>query len=1058
MISSHGAGQRSTMGKAAMSKTGLFFAMFLAFSAIADDARAAGGNYRPERVGTWWSEARASEEIANGRRIEWNDTNNLFRLLFFPEQESLYDFDTATPLSGVKAENGKIEIAAKYSMSRPNSLKWIGRERSSVAFDIDVTVTKPALKGADFYASEYRIAFGLFQETMPKDGIVRSFDVQLFGPDGACISTRRIWLHKTGWNTVESAPPISDTLWRRSRGRIQVKRIRLTQTGGQPGEFYLDNMMLFIGMKFGWNMESKDIGRPVSTLEKIAALPTRPATAEEKAAFDKIYAKLTPSRPSLKAPYPNVMDFYRYVYKKWNVRVVGDFANGVNPIYFYVWNRTPVQELCDVLRRMCVEYSRVTDPAAKRELRKMIGDLVRLVVTFDGTPSQWYHGRGFAEAVCYARDALANDGLLDRVADQMLRQYEVYEKIYGLLPFEKDLSWDCDFIHTGSDSLLRAIIVRGATPAAARDMRQLPAWMDEKMLAYHGSTIHGLKPDGCWFHHWGNKFDNYGWGGAWPHAVEFVYHVSHTPFQMKKETHERMIHAARVRFNILTPDGYLGAADNSAKSSNANRFDALARAGTPDGRDEIHTEIAGYHMYFAKPDDPSYKDFAARGIAPAKTPAVNCTLPYGAINVHRRDKWVLYTHANAKDIYHNEYALQGLLFYQLCGFSLFEPGYINSMLIKPGQVGYRDNGNLSPGYNPSRAPGVTSLAVNYEQACFPSRYQQGSSAFAGGGVSMQNGNGLFETEFDGRNFDRTFGYGADKAYSQTPAKSFRFKKSFFYFGDDVVCLASGIGSDEPADVQTGLFQERMQSPERTITGPGGRKLNRAVFNVTLSSDKINWMIDSAGLTGVYLPKGQTFTLFKGSQTFGPTTGNMIAAWLEHGKAPKDAGYEYVLKIHPTVETMEKLAREMLSATPPYQILRRNAKTHIVRSTRHQTTGYIVFDKSESLPDSEIVARVDTPCTLMVRTDGRNGLQFAIADPNRFAEPHNIKVTLKGLWKLKTTVAVEGVDAPKVDATANDATKTTTITVRCANGLATEGLLEREQHNAAVASIVTPRSH
>ena len=121
---------------------------------------------------------------------------------------------------------------------------------------------------------------------------------------------------------------------------------------------------------------------------------------------------------------------------------------------------------------------------------------------------------------------------------------------------------------------------------------------------------------------------------------------------------------------------------------------------------------------------------------------------------------------------------------------------------------------------------------------------------------------------------------------------------------------------------------------------------------------------------------------------------------------------------PTAEKMNELAKGMASAAPPYKIIQKNADAHIVSSEKHKTVGYVIINNKAALPDTGMVIKTSSPCTVMTTAPDAASLELGVADPDRFAEPHDITVTLKGLWKLKKSVVTEGVDAPKISAKNN----------------------------------------
>ncbi|MEI6555140.1 MAG: polysaccharide lyase family 8 super-sandwich domain-containing protein [Paludibacter sp.] len=1026
--------------------------LLIGMSAIVNIAKAAQlGNYLPKRI------LNASDPNSTG-------------MIFYPTYDVMYDFDTSIPTTGVTVENGTIAVSNLYYMTKVNSLKWNTVIGSTLNFNAPMTF------GTSYPNSAVpMISVGFFQEQLPVDGKNRSFSVEFIDVNGKSAGILNIYLRKIGWNILCTVPTIS-------KGTT-IKTVRIKQTGGLGGDVYVDNFMFYLNQSPDNWPQTAQILDSVSTLDRISYYPTTVLTDNEKLSFKTISDKVMPPLTPVTSKSASTMASYKLIYDSLKISTIGNFANGMNPLPYhralpgqsrdlgsyaiYKFN----EKLCTNMMNMGKDYNAVQDITQKALLKKYICDIVRLCLTYGGMPDTYYNGRGFADGVYYARDALQEAGLLDRMMEQLKMMGDLGTILYSEHRFDNipDMMWwqgtyqkaaplaafywrmNADDLNTQHKAVMLAIISGADNSEKARDLYRLSDWLSNLSLRYGPGTQDCLKPDGSWFHHWGNRFDNYGWSGAWSGATDYLYWFSQTPFKVSMEAHETMLHMARVRFKLLQKDSYVGPADYMQKLISSGLLN-LARSGTSDGSKKIEPEMASYWMSF--PNDASFaanpNDYAAyvkAGIKPAETPQMNHTLSYAGRNIHRRSDWLVYTRMVSKDFYQTQYERNGTLFYTISGIDLLETGKRNSQQLVYGQsmgggaaVDASGAYIFASGYNLSRAPGVTSVDVDYLKLR-QLYYQDGSSTFVGG-VSMKSGNGLF-----GGAFDATL----NSAYASTAASSLKFQKSFFYFDNQVVCLASGIASTDPGSVQTGLFQETMNANNDSIYLSNGSVLKDTLINQNFVSDNINWMINNTGTIGIYLTKGQNVKLFKGSQTFGPQTGKVVSAWFEHGKVPTDAGYEYVMCIRPTVDSMKNIANGMKSSIPPFKILQRDKKAHIVYCERNKTTSYVVYDSSTTLPEG-IVSKVSSPCTFITEMKQDGTLALGLADPDlhnaetttnpfRFSMPLELTLTLKGQWKLKDKVITSGVDAPIIKTSIN-LDGTTSVTVTCKDGLTTECLLEK----------------
>ncbi len=1028
--------------------------LLIGMSAIVNIALSAQlGNYLPKRI------------------LNSSDPNNT-GMIFYPTYDVMYDFDTAIPTTGVSVENGTIAINNLYYMTEGNSLKWTTTIGSALTF------VAPMTFGSSYPDSSVpMISVGLFQEQMPSDGKIRSFSVEFIDTYGKTAYVLNIYLRKTGWNILCTVPTIA-------KG-TSIKTVRIKQKSGLGGDVFVDNFMFYLNQTQDNWPQTAQILDSISAFDRVLYYPTKVLTSDETQAFKTISDKVMPPLTAVSSKSASIMAAYKVIYDSLKISTTGNFANGMNPLPYHRARPGEIRDLgsyavykfnekiCTNLMNMGKDYNAVQDVAQKALLKKYIIDIVRLCLTYGGMPDTYYNGRGFADGVYYAKDALQEAGLLDRIVEQLKMMGELGTILYTEHRFDNvpDMMWwqgayqrtapiatfywrmNADDLNTQHRAVMLSIIAGADNAEKARDLYRLSDWLSNISLRYGPGTQDCLKPDGSWFHHWGNRFDNYGWTGAWSGATDYLYWFSQTPFKISKEAHETLLHMAQVRFKLIQKDGYVGPADYMQKLSSTGLL-SLARSGTSDGSSKIEPEMASYWMSF--PNDASYTSssnssdktaYVNAGIKAVDTPQMNHTLSYAGRNIHRRSDWLLYTRMISQDFYHTQYERDGALFYTIAGIDLLETGKRNSQQLVYGQeMGGRATANptyqFSYGYNLNRAPGVTSVDVDYSKLK-QLYYQEGSSPFVGG-VSMKSGNGLFAGSFDATQ---------NSAYNLTAAATLKFQKSFFYFDNQIVCLASGISSTNTGSVQTGLFQELMNADDDSIYLSNGSVLKDTLIDQYFVSDiaNWNWIINNTGNMGIYLTKGQNVHLFKGTQTFGPQTGKIVSAYIEHGTGLTDAGYEYIMCIRPTVDSMKNIANSMKSSIPPFRILQRDKKAHIVYCERNKTIAYVIFDSSTTLPSS-IVSNVSSPCTLITEMKPDGTLALGLADPDlhntettanpfRWSMPVEITLTLKGLWKLKDQVITKGVDAPVIKTSIN-LNGTTSVTISCKDGLTTECLLEK----------------
>ncbi|WOO42001.1 chondroitinase family polysaccharide lyase [Rubellicoccus peritrichatus] len=938
-------------------------------------------------------------------------------LLFFPWREWLYDFDTTEPLDGVTPNNSNIVGSTDYYMTSPQSLKWTSSVGSFLSFDAGVSLSYE-------WRVIYYLTLGLFQEDSPTGSNKRAFQIDLISADGVVRQTRQMYLHKSGWNILCSE--LDDLR------NYPVDKVRITQTAGQPGDVFLDNFMIYASQRTIVGVATSGIERETQWLENAADYPVTPLTEEEKNAFSTIAERVITYPKKVSNISSSKMNEFRALHSYYKIQTNGDYANGVNPLYYYrgldkldAESNPTLQyrknnELCDRLEDLGKAWYQTNDIGQKAELGDMITDIIRLSITYGGIPNPWYNGRGFVEGVYYTRELLESEGLLDRVAGQIFLQYKVDRILYNNHSWDNPLAqtegkpeffWQAtaDDLNTAAKSTMLSILIAPDSPEKARNLRRTKSWLENVALAFSPHTSGTLKPDGSWYHHWGNRFDNYGWVAGWRGATEWAWWISHTPFELNSETKERMHYMADIHFNVMNSDGYVGPQDAMSRVPSSG-FMNLARAGSADGAEAIDPVMGSY--WLAYPNDSTYTrngdlvaDMQSRNIQPATKSSGNATLSYDISNVHRRGDWQVYTRGLSKSLYHTQYERDGFLFYNIGGVSLVKEGEATGMQNEYGASlmlrHTSDESNITSGYNFSRAPLVTSIATDYSNLR-QIYYQRGSSEFVGG-LSTSNGNGIFVQEFDGSNIN---------SYSGRVAENLQFKKSYFYFGDDIVMLASDIsdGADN-INTETGLLQEPANDGRNALTLANGFTTGSATHDELYTSSDIPWMLNETYGIGIYLMPDQNYRLLQGTQTFGTSTGHIISTYLTHA-GQNEGWYECIMRLNASESSMMDLASGMQSDSPDYEVLHRGSKAHVVHSKPHNTTGYAIFDHLDLiLEEDDILASVDKPCVVMIQRNSAEDVSITVSYPNKriektadnpvgWSEPTEIELVLNGIFGLE----------------------------------------------------------
>lgn len=221
------------------------------------------------------------------------------------------------------------------------------------------------------------------------------------------------------------------------------------------------------------------------------------------------------------------------------------------------------------------------------------------------------------------------------------------------------------------------------------------------------------------------------------------------------------------------------------------------------------------------------------------------------------------------------------------------------------------------------------------------------------------------------------------------------KKSWFFLGDEIVCLGSGITSASGDPIETIVLNQR-------LTKGGQNLLTTSDFTgpcCALGSEKTaSHMLHLSGNNGpdsdigVILPEsGSVHLLFEHRKGSWNSTelidgfvkeNDHLAVWIAHGTYPKGVGYAYILLPGASIEATRDYAK-----TPDAELLACSAEIHAVRNNKTGLTGLLFWNEAGGVFKG---LSVDTQaCILMKQTE--DGLQLAVSDPAK--EDHIIRIQL-----------------------------------------------------------------
>lgn len=295
--------------------------------------------------------------------------------------------------------------------------------------------------------------------------------------------------------------------------------------------------------------------------------------------------------------------------------------------------------------------------------------------------------------------------------------------------------------------------------------------------------------------------------------------------------------------------------------------------------------------------------------------------------------------------------------------------------------------DMNDGFDWSMLPGATTKMLPADKMLYftkpDNKYVEGKhrnfseSLMASG---MQQGrNGLFG--FDLR--DDVFP-DEDKTLFDS---SFRARKSYFFIADEIICLGSDVSNnDDRYSTVTTLFQYHFNEEKPNFFN--GNTISKG----TQKTDGA-WFTDQNGLQYI-IPKGQELVWGMGRQTAyraenvgdqkkikldtdGPyqqIEATYTKAYFDHGKAPKNKGYEYQILLNTKADAVKPYLQQKT-----YQVLQKNSTAHIISHKGAGITAYTIFESGTLLPG--ILQSTDAALLAMVKEGKDKSLLLTIADPD-----------------------------------------------------------------------------
>jgi hypothetical protein len=607
---------------------------------------------------------------------------------------------------------------------------------------------------------------------------------------------------------------------------------------------------------------------------------------------------------------------------------------------------------------------------------------------------------GYVYAVYLIRKELEETGRFKDHVDAM-NWFVEFGKVYG--------EYGTDYVETTADEMmthfmyrLMSVLVMEDSPEKVQAMQSYVNWVNNAFIPRR-DNFGGVKPDSTIFHHKGIYINAYGSSGLHLASV-ITYLLSDTVFEVNKETHTNIKNAI-ITFDIMTnkeevPINLIGryphknsyGAEGQGAIGNLvmPMYAYMALAGDPETGEDIDKEMAGIFVKSWIPNDENLQRqqfaIANPGKSYVHTPGAIETMldvvnlgisatpehngfwsyPYAGLAVLRQDNWMTLVKGFGKYVHDFESSDTENLYGRYIGYGSM-PIIATSADALGSPVTLKYSGfDYINGFDWNRIQGATTKYLPMDKLLKTeenNKHRNFSDQTFLGAVDANN-EGVWGVLLHDNTFD----------------KSFYANKSVFFFDDVIVRLGSDIRCDDKNNpIQTTLFQNNLNG-DKSMPMYINSDNKITDFPYKCTDDNITWIIDPYN-NGYYIPNSSELNIYRDTQHSRDggnkidTSGEYATAYLDHGKAPKSASYEYAIKVQTTPQEMAHFSKN-----PTYKVLQQDSIAHIVKNNISNAVGYAIFD-ADKYSGKDFILSADTPVLAMVKENDAKNVSLYLSDPD-----------------------------------------------------------------------------
>lgn len=729
----------------------------------------------------------------------------------------------------------------------------------------------------------------------------------------------------------------------------------------------------------------------------------------------------------------------REYYKSWNISFNPDGTIKGKPVWFvryaetylhsgvdaakdFADNGQLLKDLNDAMVSIARSWAESENAAEKKEIGEMYVNLTRLLLDQGfqaGSGLGTVHHLGYSMRNFYNAPVIAKELLRENALLESVQQAMSWFSGLGEVKLEPEHDgMDVDAFNTLLMGRLASVIMMEDSPLKVATMKAFSRWADNGYKYTEGLNP-AFKRDGTVVHH-RKCYPAYATGG-FKGSVNAIWILSGTSFAISRQSHENQKRALmEMRFwcNLRSfPLAMSGRHPDGFGELLAYQYALLADAGSPDGTEGIDRDLAAAYLRLNAGRGGKWeKKFIDRGLVSEESPVGGRFYPYDCSLSYRQDDWLVTLAGHSRYIWAAEHYQGANMYGRYLAHGSMQ--IIGRDLPAPDSFG---SGFSGDGWDWTHIPGTTAAAIPVEE-------------MKADILNVDQYSGFEEMLLSDESFAGGVSYGKDAAvYSfilhehDKYNPSLRARKSWFAFGNRIVCLGSGIENDRES-VHTTLFQNSLRTGIPTVID--GREYGGNPWSATFAggcslTDRLGnfYYVPSCNVT---VTRSEQHSFHE--ENCKPTAGSFETAYIDHGEHCRGGSYIYAVIPGPSSSD----AKAALPAS--YEVLRCDNRVHQVRDLESGIVAASVFETSGI--DSLVLSA--TPSVLIYSESGGH-LSLSLANPdlalyegpsdevfdgrgkrlersiygrtwvNNPAGETSVTLVLEGEWRLLSHICGEGLE-------------------------------------------------